>query len=293
MEIKAALVKELRERTGAGMMECKKALQACAGDLEAAIQHLRKAGLAKAAKRTGKVAAEGVVVMREMGQTVAMVEVNCETDFVAKGDDFSTFCEAVANVILQKQPADAAALMRLSLGSGESDTVEERQQQLAAKIGEKIAVRRFEVRPCKGTPGVYSHGNRRIGVIVDLEGGDTGLAKEIAMHVAASRPVCVNETEVPPELVEKEKEVLIAQAENSGKPAAIIEKMVQGRLKKFFAEVTLLGQPFVKDPEVSVSQLLKEAGARVHSFTRFEVGEGLEKKAENFAAEVMAQVKGT
>ncbi len=291
MEIKATLVKELRERTGAGMMECKRALQACAGDMEAAIQHLRKAGLAKAAKRTGKVAADGVIVIHEMGKTAAMVEVNCETDFVAKGDEFSAFCEAVASVILEKQPADLAALSRLPIGSRESDTVEERQQQLAAKIGEKIAVRRFEVLPCKGIPGVYSHGNR-IGVIVDLEGGEPGLAKDIAMHVAASRPVCVSETEIPAEMVEKEKEVLIAQAENSGKPSDIIEKMVQGRLKKFFAEVTLLGQPFVKDPEVSVSQLLKKAGASVYSFSRFEVGEGLQKKTENFAAEVMAQVKG-
>ncbi|MGH8592491.1 MAG: translation elongation factor Ts [Gammaproteobacteria bacterium] len=291
MEIKAALVKELRERTGAGMMECKRALQACAGDMEAAIQHLRKAGLAKAARRTGKVAAEGVIVIHEMGRTAAMVEVNCETDFVAKGDEFSAFCEAVASVILEKQPADLAALSRLPIGSRENDTVEERQQQLAAKIGEKIAVRRFEVLSCKGIPGVYSHGSR-IGVIVDLEGGEPGLAKDIAMHVAASRPVCVSEAEIPVEMVEKEKEVLIAQAENSGKPLDIIEKMVQGRLKKFFAEVTLLGQPFVKDPEVSVSRLLKKAGARVHSFTRYEVGEGLQKKAGNFAAEVMAQVKG-
>jgi len=291
MEIKAALVKELRERTGAGMMECKRALQECAGDMEAAIQHLRKAGLAKAARRTGKVAAEGVIVIHEMGRTAAMVEVNCETDFVAKGDEFSAFCEAVASVILEKQPADLAALIRLPIGSRESDTVEERQQQLAAKIGEKIAVRRFEVLACKGIPGVYSHANR-IGVIVDLEGAEPGLAKDIAMHVAASRPVCVSEAEIPAEMVEKEKEVLIAQAENSGKPSNIIEKMVQGRLKKFFAEVTLLGQPFVKDPEVSVSQLLKKAGASVHSFTRFEVGEGLQKKTENFAAEVMAQVKG-
>ncbi|MGH8609604.1 MAG: translation elongation factor Ts [Gammaproteobacteria bacterium] len=291
MEIKAALVKELRERTGAGMMECKRALQACAGDMDAAIQHLRKAGLAKAARRTGKVAAEGVIVIHEMGRTAAMVEVNCETDFVAKGDEFSAFCEAVASVILEKQPADLAALSRLPIGSRENDTVEERQQQLAAKIGEKIAIRRFEVLSCKGIPGVYSHGSR-IGVIVDLEGGEPGLAKDIAMHVAASRPVCVSEAEIPVEMVEKEKEVLIAQAENSGKPLDIIEKMVQGRLKKFFAEVTLLGQPFVKDPEVSVSQLLKKAGALVHSFTRFEVGEGLQKKAGNFAAEVMAQVKG-
>ncbi len=291
MEIKAALVKELRERTGAGMMECKRALQACAGDMEAAIQHLRKAGLAKAARRTGKVAAEGVIVIHAMGRTAAMVEVNCETDFVAKGDEFSAFCEAVASVILEKRPADLVALSRLPIGSREGDTVEERQQQLAAKIGENIAVRRFEVLSCKGIPGVYSHGSR-IGVIVDLEGGEPGLAKDIAMHVAASRPVCVSEAEVPAEMVEKEKEVLIAQAENSGKPSGIIEKMVQGRLKKFFAEVTLLGQPFVKDPEVSVSQLLKKAGASVHSFTRFEVGEGLQKKAENFAAEVMAQVKG-
>jgi elongation factor Ts len=294
MEIKAASVKELRERTGAGMMECKKALQACAGDMEAAIQHLRKAGLARAAKRTAKVAAEGAVVIHESGGTVAIVEVNCETDFVAKGDEFNAFCDAVASVLLEKRPADMSALMRLWIGPGgkESDTVENHQQQLAAKIGEKIAVRRFEVRSCKGIPGVYSHGNRRIGVVVDLEGGDPGLAKDIAMHVAASRPLCLNEQQIPKELLEKEKEVLVAQAENSGKPAAIIEKMVQGRLRKFYAEVTLLGQPFVKDPELAVSELLQQAGARVPWFTRFEVGEGLEKKSGNFAAEVMAQMKG-
>lgn len=294
MEIKATIVKELRERTGAGMMECKKALQACEGDIEAAIQHLRKAGLAKAAKRTGKVAAEGLIVIRESsaGETAAMLEVNCETDFVAKGDEFNAFCEAVSRLILEHQPADLDALMRLPMRLGDKETVQERQQQLTAKIGEKVVVRRFTLTSAKGTLGTYLHGNRRIGVMVELEGGEPSLAKDIAMHVAASRPVCVSETQVPAEMLEKEKEVLTAQAQQSGKPADIIEKMVQGRLRKFFEEVTLLGQPFVKDTEVSVGQLLKKAGASARSFTRFEVGEGLEKKAENFAAEVMAQVRG-
>jgi elongation factor Ts len=290
VEITAALVKELRERTGAGMMECKKALLEVGGDIEKAIDNMRKSGVAKAAKKAGRIAAEGVVVIRvdDAGQKAAMVEVNCETDFVTKADDFQAFSEDVAASVLRHRPSDLVALMELPLRDG-GDSVETSRQHLVAKIGENINVRRFMLFDAEGgVLGVYRHG-ARIGVLVGLQGGNAELAKDVAMHVAASRPVCLTEDQVPQDLVEREKEIFMAQAAESGKPMEIVEKMVVGRMQKFMKEITLVGQPFVKDPEISVGKLLSNAGAAAKSFVRFEVGEGMEKKSENFAEEVMAQ----
>jgi elongation factor Ts len=292
MAITAALVKDLRERTGAGMMECKKALVETDGDIEAAIEHMRKTGLAKADKKAGRTAAEGLIVFKasDDGKKAAMVEVNCETDFVAKGDDFIDFANAVAQTALDNVPADIDALLALPLAGG-GDSIADATKALIAKIGENMNVRRVVTKETDGVLGAYLHGSR-IGVLVEMQGGDETLAKDIAMHVAASKPTCVSEADVPAELIEKEKEIFAAQAAESGKPAEIIEKMVEGRIKKFLKEVTLLGQPFVKDPDQTVEQLLKAAGATVLGFDRLEVGEGIEKKVENFAEEVMAQAQG-
>ncbi len=292
MAITASMVKELRERTGAGMMECKKALVETNGDLDAAVEHLRKSGQAKADKKAGRTAAEGRIVIRQddPGRTAVLLEVNCETDFVAKDENFTAFAEAVADRILKDRPADVEALLALPIDdSGKS--IEEARKELVAKIGENIGVRRFAVVEADGPLGLYLHG-QRIGVAVALEGGDEALARDLAMHVAASRPLCISADELPAEVLEKEREIFTAQAQESGKPAEIVEKMVEGKLKKFIKEVTLLGQPFVKDPDQTVEQLLKGAGAEVVRMVRLEVGEGIEKKQENFADEVMAQVKG-
>ena len=287
--ISASMVKELRERTGAGMMECKKALTESQGDLDLAVENMRKSGLAKADKKAGRVAAEGRIAIEAAEHAVAMVEVNCETDFVANGDEFGGFAAAVAKAVLAGAPADMAALNDTPITG--SETVDVARRNLVAKIGENMTVRRFGLYKSKGTVlGSYAHGTR-IGVLVELKGGDARLAKDVAMHVAASRPLCVRPSEVSAELLEKEREIIRAQSADSGKPAAIIEKMVEGRLKKFLAEVTLLGQPFVKDPEQTVEKLLAKSGAEVLRFTRFEVGEGIEKKQEDFAAEVMAQAR--
>jgi len=291
MAITAATVKELRERTGAGMMDCKKALQETDGDIEKAIEDMRKSGMAKAAKKAGRVAAEGLLVIKqndESGQLV-ITEINSETDFVAKDDSFKEFCNQVASCILVNQPADIDSLMGCNIGE---QTVEETRQQLVAKIGENTSVRRFSlIDSTQGTLASYLHGVR-IGVIVELEGGDEALAKDIAMHVAASNPVCITEEDVPKDLLDKEKEILIVQAQESGKPQEIIEKMIGGRINKFLKEITLVGQPFVKDPDQTVAKLLESAGASVKSFIRYEVGEGIEKRNDNFAEEVMAQAKG-
>jgi elongation factor Ts len=291
MEITAALVKELRERTGAGMMECKKALVEMKGDIEAAAEHMRKTGMAKADKKAGRAAAEGLVVIRtsDDGKTAAIVEVNCETDFVAKDENFRNFVETIADKVLADKPADLDALLAMPLADGLS--VEESRKALIARIGENMNVRRFVIINAKGTISSYMHGTR-IGVVVDVEGGSDDLGKDIAMHIAASKPLCVDESGVSPDVIAKEKEIYTAQAQDSGKPAEIIEKMVMGRVQKFLKEVTLLGQPFVKDPDQTVEKLLKAANAKVASFVRYEVGEGLEKKSENFAEEVMAQAKG-
>lgn len=292
MSVTATMVKELRERTGAGMMECKKALTETAGDLDQAIELMRKQGLAKADKKAGRVAAEGrVVVQRDAtGSAAIAIEINCETDFVGGGDEFQTFANQVAEAALAAAPVDLDALLALSLPSGAS--VDERRREMVAKIGENIAVRRFEHLARQGDVfGLYSHGSR-IGVVVDLKGGDEVLARDIAMHIAASRPLCISPDEVPAELVAKEREIFEAQARESGKPEEIIQKMVDGRVRKYLSEVALVGQPFVKDADQTVGQRLKQAGAQVMRFVRLEVGEGVEKKTENFAEEVMAQVRG-
>lgn len=293
MAISAAMVKELRERTGAGMMDCKRMLTETNGDMDAAIDLMRKSGAAKADKKAGRIAAEGRVMisLTDDKKEGAIVEVNCETDFVAKDENFINFTNAVAAQCLSDKPADVEALSDLPLDSGES--IGETRANLVAKIGENIQVRRFELLTATDADAeisYYQHGER-IGVSVVMKGGDDTLGKDVAMHIAASRPICVSENEVPAEVLEKEKEILIAQAQDSGKPMEIIEKMIQGRMRKYLAEVTLLGQPFVKDVDQTVAQLLKAAGAEVVSFTRYEVGEGIEKKTEDFAAEVMAQVK--
>lgn len=294
MSITASMVKELRERTGSGMMECKKALVETNGDLELAIENMRKAGMAKADKKAGRVAAEGVISVATSGDgsTTAIVEVNSETDFVSQGDEFKAFASAIASTVVNNpEIADVEALNDLTL-DGDSVTVDEKRRALIAKIGENITVRRFQTIQTDGTlVGHYMHG-AKIGVLVELEGGDATLAKDVAMHVAAIKPMCVSEADVPAEAIEKEKEIFKSQAAESGKPAEIIEKMIVGKVKKFLKEITLLGQPFVKDGDVTVEQLLKSNSAEVRSFIRFEVGEGIEKKEEDFAAEVMAQVRG-
>ncbi|HEC06328.1 translation elongation factor Ts [Thiolapillus sp.] len=293
MAITAALVKELRERTGAGMMECKKALVETDGDIELAIENMRKSGQAKAAKKAGRIAAEGVIVIQasDDGKKVAMAEVNCETDFVAKDENFLSFANAVAERVLNSDVADVEELNALPLHEGEDTTVEEARQALVSKIGENMNVRRFIRLESDGQIASYRHGVR-IGVLVDLSGGDEELGKDLAMHVAASNPVCVEEKDVPQDLLAKEKEIIEAQAKESGKPDNIIEKMVEGRIRKYLAEITLTGQAFVKDPDTTVGKLLDSTDATVNRFVRFEVGEGIEKKQENFAEEVMAQVRG-
>jgi elongation factor Ts len=294
MAITAALVKELRERTGSGMMECKKALVETNGDIDAAIELMRKSGQAKAAKKSGRTAAEGLVVitLSDDSRRAAMVEVNCETDFVAKDANFTSFAEAVAERALESKVRDVESLLAEPLHAGEDTTINEAREALIAKIGENMNVRRFErLEAENGLLATYRHGVR-IGVLVEIENGDAALGKDIAMHIAASNPVCVAESEVPQELLEKEREIFKAQAAESGKPENIVEKIVEGRVRKYLSEITLVGQAFVKDPDTTVGDLLKKAGARVTRFRRYEVGEGIEKKAENFAEEVMAQVQG-
>ncbi len=290
MQITAAMVKELRERTGSGMMECKKALQEAGGDMEKAVEDMRKSGLAKADKKASRTAAEGLVAiaLSDDRKEAAIVEVNCETDFVSGGDEFKAFTNGVAQRILKDSPADMAALVALPLEDG-GKSIEEVRQDMVAKIGENIQVRRFERNSTDGAFGSYSHGVR-MGVLVEMDKDDQDLIKDVAMHIAASNPVCVSEAEVPEDMLNKEKEILIAQARESGKPDDIIEKMIVGRIRKYLAEITLLGQAFVKDPDQTVEKLLKSKDATVKSFNRFEVGEGIEKKQENFADEVMAQV---
>ena len=285
MQITASLVKQLRERTGAGMMDCKKALQEANGDIETAIREMRKSGAARAAAKAGRIAAEGIIRVHRDGAEVILLEINCETDFVARDENFLAFAERVAEVIAAGSPADVEALMSLSRGGR---TLTELRQELIARIGENISVRRFEKMSLSGHIGAYQHGTR-IGAVAELEGGDAALARDIAMHIAASRPVCVSEDQVPPDLLAKEREIVQAQAGESGKPPAIIERIVTGRIEKFLKDITLLGQPFVKEPDRTVAALLAAAGANVKSFLRYEVGEGIEKKTGNFAEEVLAQ----
>jgi len=287
------MVKELRERTGAGMMDCKKALGETDGDLEAAVQLLRTSGAAKADKKAGRVAAEGVVsiYISDDNKLGVIVEVNSETDFVAKGDEFQGFAAAVAATVASQNPTDVDALNAMQLESGE--TVDEARRNLIAKLGENMTVRRFERIKAQGdaTVSSYQHG-LKIGVIMASSGGRDDLGRDLAMHIAASRPVCISTSDVPEDVVAKEKEVFMAQAAESGKPPEIIEKMITGRINKFLNEVALEGQAYVKDPDQKVGKLLKSENASVQEFARIEVGEGIEKKVEDFAAEVAAQAKG-
>ncbi len=294
MTISAAMVKALRERTGAGMMECKKALMEVNGDEEQAVELLRKKGEAKAEKKSGRIAAEGVIgfFQSDDGSVAALAEVNCETDFVAKEEAFKDFANRVARRAAEEAPADVEALMRMPFAA-DAASIEEARTALIAKLGENINVRRFAVLKAAagGTVSSYLHG-LRIGVLVETQGGRADLGRDLAMHVAASRPMCIRRDEVSADVVEKEKEIFRAQAQDSGKPPEIIEKMITGKINKFLNEITLLGQAFVKDPDQSVENLLKAEGADVVRMARFEVGEGIEKKVEDFAAEVKAQAEG-
>ena len=289
MSISASMVKELRERTGAGMMECKKALVETDGDTDAAAELLRKSGQAKADKKAGRVAADGRVAVAADDDGAAIVEVNSETDFVAKDENFVAFVESVATAARSGKSGDVEALNAATLADGR--TVEQARTELVAKVGENISVRRVAQIAAPDQMGSYVH-NARIGAIVALTGGDADLARDVAMHVSASNPLCIDESGVPAETLERERRIFTEQAEASGKPAEIVEKMVTGRIGKFLKEITLLGQPFVKDPDITVGKLLKDAGATVSAFVRYEVGEGIQKKEENFAEEVMKQVTG-
>ena len=290
MSISASMVKELRERTGAGMMDCKKALGETNGDLDEAIALLRKKGAASAEKKAGRIAAEGVVqlLISEDASRGTLLEVNCETDFVAKDDSFNSFVAALTQLIVDQNPADVESLSALIMDSGAS--VEAERQELIAKIGENISIRRFETLVSgSGQISGYMHGTR-IGVLVSASGA-AELGRDLAMHIAASRPVCIGEADMPSDVLTREREIYTAQAAESGKSPEIVEKMVDGRVKKFLKENTLLGQPFVKNPDISVTELLAQGNASMDGMLRFEVGEGLEKKVDDFVAEVMAQAK--
>ncbi len=288
-EITASMVKDLRERTGLGMMECKKALTETGGDTGAAEDLLRIKSGAKASKAAGRVAAEGVIgcFISADGKTGALVEVNCETDFVARNEDFLAFAKIVAQLAAQSGSTDVTALSAMSMPAGGS--VQEARQALIMKLGENLSIRRAAHYVTAGRLAVYLHGSR-IGVMVDLD-GDEALGKDIAMHIAASKPICVSKDQVSADLLDKEREIYTAQAADSGKPADIVTKMVEGRIGKYLAEVTLLGQPFVKNPDQTVEKLLAEKKAKVNGFTLFVVGEGIEKKVVDYAAEVAAAAK--
>ena len=289
--VTAAMVKELRERTGLGMMECKKALVEADGDIEKAIDDLRKSGQAKAAKKAGRTAAEGAVVVASSDDNsrALMVEINSETDFVARDDNFLGFCNKVAGAALAADEVDVAKIAELKLEDGAS--VEEARQALVQKIGENIQVRRaVRLNVADGRVGSYVHGGK-IGVLVALSGGDAELAKDVSMHVAAVAPMVVKSDQVPEDVLEKEREIIRAQPDMEGKPAEIVEKMLGGRINKFLKEVSLNDQPFVKDPNTTVGKLVQDAGAEVVAFERLVVGEGIEKEEVDFAAEVMAQAK--
>ena len=290
-EISASRVMELRQRTGLGMMECKKALTEAEGDLAKAEEILRIKSGAKASKAASRVAAEGVVgvAVAADARTAAMVEVNCETDFVAKNDEFRAFANQVAQIVMREQPADVAALGGGTLESGE--TVEARRVALVQKIGENMTIRRFVRLAAQGRIASYVHGTK-IGVLVDYTGGNEALGKDLAMHVAATKPIAVSREQVPADVVDRERTIAAARAAESGKPANIVEKMVEGAVAKFLAEVTLLPQPFVKNDKQSVADLVKGQGARVNGFVLYVVGEGIEKRKDDFAAEVAAMARG-
>ncbi|BBN59693.1 translation elongation factor Ts [Hydrogenovibrio marinus] len=287
MAVTASMVKELREITSAGMMDCKKALSETDGDMDAAIEYLRKKGMAGADKKAGRIAAEGVIAIAisDDKKKAAIVEVNCETDFVAKGDEFKGFADEIAKIVLNTDITDVEALMGQTMSSGKS--IDETRRELIAKIGENMGVRRIELVETNGQIGQYQHGEK-IGVVVAMEGGDDSLIRDVAMHVAASKPTAISANDVDAEVIEKERNFQIEQAQSSGKPMEIIEKMIEGRMRKYLEEITLLGQAFVKDPDQTVEKLLKSNNAEVKSFVRLEVGEGIEIEQTNFADEVAA-----
>ena len=285
MAITAAMVKELRQITSAGMMDCKKALNETDGDMDAAIEFLRKKGMAGADKKAGRIAAEGriAIAIADDKKTAAIAEVNCETDFVAKGDEFKSFADEIAAIALANNSTDIEAVMGMAMADGK--TVDERRRELIAKIGENMGVRRLEIIETNGEIGQYQHGEK-IGVVVAMDGGDDALVRDVAMHVAAAKPQAVSSEDLDQEVIEKERNFQIEQAQSSGKPMEIIEKMIEGRMRKFVGEITLLGQSFVKDPDQTVEKLLKANSANVTSFIRLEVGEGIEIEETNFADEV-------
>ena len=288
MAISAGLVKELRDRTAAGMMDCKKALTETDGDIERAVELLRQIGAASAERKAGRIAAEGVIdqLVDEEGRRGVVVEVNCETDFVAKDESFRQFVRAVAQSVLEYDPDNLESLSQMTLGDG---TIETARQKLIGQVGENVSIRRFErIIEENGLIAGYLHGTR-IGVLVSVEGQKTGLARDVAMHVAASKPLCVSEDQMPADVLEREKSIFLAQARDSGKPDDIVQRMVDGKIKKYLNENTLLGQVYVKDPDISVGQLLDTAKVKVNQMVRFEVGEGLEKRQTDFVSEVMAQ----
>lgn len=289
-EITASMVKTLREKTDAPMMECKKALTEANGDMERAEEILRVKLGSKASKAASRITAEGVVAVQISadGKTGAIVEMNCETDFVAKNEDFLALAAGIAQLVLDKAPADVAAVSALPMADGR--TVEETRAALVGKIGENMSIRRFVRTDAKGKLASYIHGGARIGVLIDLEGGDEALARDLAMHIAATKPIALSKEQVPAEVIAKERSIAEQKAAESGKPAEIAAKMVEGAVQKYLKEVTLLGQPFVKDDKTTVEQLLKNRQAKVDSFTLYVVGEGIEKKQDDFAAEVAAQV---
>jgi elongation factor Ts len=288
-EIAASMVRELREKTDAPMMECKKALTESGGDMAKAEEILRVKLGNKASKAASRIAAEGVVAAHIAGdgKLGAIVEVNSETDFVAKNDEFLAFAAALAKLVAERAPADVAALSALEL---DGESVDATRKALVGKIGENMSIRRFRRMAAKGKLAVYIHGGARIGVVVDVTGGDDALAKDLAMHIAASKPVALTRADVPQALLQKERDIAAAKAAESGKPANIVEKMIEGSVQKYLKEVTLLGQPFVKDDKQTIEQLLKSRNASVAAYTLYVVGEGIEKKKGDFAAEVMAQV---
>ncbi|WP_027963218.1 translation elongation factor Ts [Halalkalibacillus halophilus] len=293
MAISAKLVKELREKTGAGMMDCKNALQETDGDLDQAVDYLREKGISKAAKKADRIAAEGSAHVVSKGNEAVIIEVNAETDFVAKNDQFKNLLDQLATHILNQKPANVEEALSQKL-HGEGDTIEEYITSNIAKIGEKLSLRRFEIltKGDNAAFGAYMHMGGKIGVLSLVEGtSDEAVAKDIAMHVAAINPTYLSRDNVSQEVVEQEREVLKQQAMNEGKPENIVEKMVEGRLGKYFEEICLLDQSFVKDPDQKVKNYLESKGASVKTFVRYEVGEGMEKREENFADEVMSQVK--
>lgn len=294
MTITASLVSELRKLTGAGLMECKKVLTETKGDIDAAVEQMRLSGAAKASKKAGRVAAEGVITfaVSDDAKKVVIFETNCETDFVARDENFKSFTKTITEQALNSSAADVSAFGQ-EKNDATGKTIEEMRTDLIAKIGENITIRRFDRVESSNNLSFYCHHDNRIGVLVEFTGGDQDLGKGIAMHIAASQPIVVNPTDIPQDLLDKEREIYSIQAQESGKPQDVIEKMVQGRLNKFCNEMSLLGQPFIKDPSTTIEDVLNRSQAKVIRFVRFEVGEGIDKKEVDFAKEVAEQVKGS